>query len=63
MKDLWVETNLPVIIFTRTDQCLGFTGVTFSIFLSTRMEDRPFRKAMEPSNRISNRYTFFLVAI
>lgn len=38
-------------------------GLTFRISLFSRMVAIPFLKAMDPSNRISNRYTFFLVAI
>lgn len=37
--------------------------VTFKMSLLSRIIARPFLKARAPSNRTSNRYTLFLVAI
>lgn len=60
VEDLWVKTNL---LESSSTAFRVFTGLTFSISLLVRMVARPFLKAMDPSSRISNRYTFFLVAI
>ena len=67
MDDLWQTQKSdgtgPVTIYVAKQDFRMFMLLTFNMCLLSRIMERPFLNARAPSNRISNKYTFFLVAI